>query len=79
MSYGRMGPMCDVYVIPTVVRGERVIQCLGCRINPVSPSWTESARMITHLGEHVERGHKVPETVFHSVITRGARYLEEET
>lgn len=78
MSYGRIGPSCDVAVIPTVVHGRRVIQCLGCRINPVSPYWDDSARVIIHLNEHESREHKVPPYVYHSVVTRGAAYLEEE-
>lgn len=77
MSYGRMGPACDVYVIPTVVRGAKAIQCLACRINPVSPFYRDSALMIIHLNEHAARGHQVPPYVFHSVVTRGADYLGE--
>lgn len=77
MSYGRCGPACDVYVIPTVVRGEKVIQCLSCAISAVSPYWRESARVIAHLNEHISRGHQVPLYVFHSVGTRGAAYLGE--
>jgi len=59
VSYARLGPDSDVYV----VNGGRALECTWCRLGNEQKDFT-SEEMIAHLTEHVAAGHKVPWEAF---------------
>jgi hypothetical protein len=61
MSYARFSPDSDVYVY---MSGDGVFTCCGCKLKDydLNPMWDYGgSRILDHLQEHIEAGHKVPQ------------------
>ena len=62
MSYARLGPDSDVYV----VRSTEGLECLACALDDpeLDPTpdriFSSSSSMVAHLRQHKAAGHKVP-------------------
>lgn len=68
MAYARFGDDCDVYVFAHI--GGKYC-CCGCRLKINSRDTylcDTPEEMVTHLVNHLLRGHKVPEYASHRLM-----------
>jgi (2Fe-2S) ferredoxin len=65
MAICRFGPKCDVFVD---FGEEGRLECVACRLDDRATFRAlDKEAMKAHLEEHIDAGHKVPDTVFEDI------------